>query len=225
MIRWRRQPDAWHVEAVDAYWVSAAQHGMNASTFTARHRLDRSRRRSLCPAPWAPSAARCTEELPPLTGPAHDRGCRADRRRHGYTSSDVLEAKGERLMGFGHRVYRVAGPRAARPRDHLRASGARHASRRGLGLEKAALDELQARRRPDRGPGHECRVLGRLGSSGLRRGPLRRCSRRCSPVRARPGGLPMCSSRSDRRRSGPSARYVGPGPRPIEDVEGFDPAR
>src|SRR6188508_2998088 len=31
MIRWRGEPDPKHVEAVDAYWVSAAEHGMNAS--------------------------------------------------------------------------------------------------------------------------------------------------------------------------------------------------
>ncbi|MBK6887068.1 MAG: citrate synthase, partial [Tetrasphaera sp.] len=34
-IRWRASPDPRRVEAVDAYWVSAAEHGMNASTFTA----------------------------------------------------------------------------------------------------------------------------------------------------------------------------------------------
>ncbi|HYY10573.1 MAG TPA: citrate/2-methylcitrate synthase, partial [Kineosporiaceae bacterium] len=28
MIRWRGEPDPRHVEAVDAYWVSAAEHGM-----------------------------------------------------------------------------------------------------------------------------------------------------------------------------------------------------
>ena len=36
MIRWRGEPDPAHVRAVDAYFVSAAEHGMNASTFTAR---------------------------------------------------------------------------------------------------------------------------------------------------------------------------------------------
>ena len=36
MIRWRGEPDPRHVAAVDAYWTSAAEHGMNASTFTAR---------------------------------------------------------------------------------------------------------------------------------------------------------------------------------------------
>src|SRR5262245_47907339 len=36
MRRWRGEPDPKHVKAVDAYWTSAAEHGMNASTFTAR---------------------------------------------------------------------------------------------------------------------------------------------------------------------------------------------
>ena len=36
MTRWQGEPDPKHVEAIDAYWVSAAEHGLNASTFTAR---------------------------------------------------------------------------------------------------------------------------------------------------------------------------------------------
>src|SRR3954449_3999652 len=36
LIRWRGEADPAHVRAVDAYWTSAAEHGMNASTFTAR---------------------------------------------------------------------------------------------------------------------------------------------------------------------------------------------
>ena len=35
-IRWRGEADPDHVKAIDAYWISAAEHGMNASTFTAR---------------------------------------------------------------------------------------------------------------------------------------------------------------------------------------------
>src|SRR4029450_4520972 len=34
MKRWRGEPDPRHVKAVDAYFISAAEHGMNASTFT-----------------------------------------------------------------------------------------------------------------------------------------------------------------------------------------------
>src|SRR6476660_7462368 len=36
MSRWKGEPDPRHIQAIDAYWVSAAEHGMNASTFTAR---------------------------------------------------------------------------------------------------------------------------------------------------------------------------------------------
>ena len=36
MIRWRGEPDPLHVRAIDAYFVSAAEHGMNASTLTGR---------------------------------------------------------------------------------------------------------------------------------------------------------------------------------------------
>src|ERR1700761_7761638 len=36
MTRWRGEPDPKHVEALDAYFVSAAEHGLSASTFTAR---------------------------------------------------------------------------------------------------------------------------------------------------------------------------------------------
>ena len=35
MVRWRGERYG-HVEAVDAYWMAAAEHGMNASMFTAR---------------------------------------------------------------------------------------------------------------------------------------------------------------------------------------------
>jgi len=36
LIRWRGEADPRHVKAIDAYWISAAEHGVNASTFTAR---------------------------------------------------------------------------------------------------------------------------------------------------------------------------------------------
>src|SRR3989454_10665419 len=36
LIRWRGEADPKHIKAIDAYWISAAEHGMNASTFTTR---------------------------------------------------------------------------------------------------------------------------------------------------------------------------------------------
>jgi citrate synthase len=36
LLRWRGEADPVHARVIDAYWTSAAEHGMNASTFTAR---------------------------------------------------------------------------------------------------------------------------------------------------------------------------------------------
>src|SRR5439155_11308984 len=36
LLRWRGEADPRHARAIDSYWVSAAEHGANASTFTAR---------------------------------------------------------------------------------------------------------------------------------------------------------------------------------------------
>ena len=60
---------------------------------------------------------------------------------------DLLD-RGERLMGFGHRVYRAEDPRARVLRRTAHEIGARRAEV-AEALEKAALAELQARK-PDR---------------------------------------------------------------------------
>src|SRR5439155_8371650 len=36
LLRWRGEADPDHVKAIDTYWICTAEHGMNASTFTAR---------------------------------------------------------------------------------------------------------------------------------------------------------------------------------------------
>src|SRR5450432_492945 len=36
LLQWRGEVDPLQAKALDAYWVSAAEHGLNASTFTAR---------------------------------------------------------------------------------------------------------------------------------------------------------------------------------------------
>ncbi len=191
MRRWRGEPDPKHVQAVDAYFVSAAEHGMNASTFTAR----------VIASTGADVAASISGAIGAMSGPLH--GGAPSRVLHmieeiertgdaeGYVK-DVLD-RGERLMGFGHRVYRAQDPRAkvlrrtARDLDAPRYEVA-------LALEQAALAEL--RRAPPRpGARDQRRVLGR-DRPGLRRGARAHCSRRCSPAPASPGGAPTSSSRS-----------------------------
>jgi citrate synthase len=110
MTRWRGEPDPKHVKAVDAYWTSAAEHGMNASTFTAR----------VVASTGADVAASISAAVGAMSGPLH--GGAPARVLHmieqveqrGDATAYVKEVldNGERLMGFGHRVYRAEDPRA-----------------------------------------------------------------------------------------------------------------
>ena len=125
----------------------AAEHGMNASTFTAR----------VIASTGADVAAALSGAVGALSGPLHggapsrvlamlDDG-RARRRRRAASSRALLD-RGERLMGFGHRIYRAEDPRAR----VLRRTASELGSTRfevAEALEEAALEELQARK-PDR---------------------------------------------------------------------------
>ena len=146
MIRWRGEPDPRHVKAVDAYLISAAEHGMNASTFTAR----------VVASTGADVAACLSGAIGALSGPLH--GGAPSRVLHMIEAVErpatptayvkgVLD-RGERLMGFGHRVYRAEDPRARVLRRTAKELGAPRYEV-AEALEKAALDELHARR-PDR---------------------------------------------------------------------------
>src|SRR5918911_2022406 len=63
LIRWRGEANPDHVKAIDAYWISAAEHGMNASTFTAR----------VCASTGADVAACLSAAVGALSGPFHRR--------------------------------------------------------------------------------------------------------------------------------------------------------
>ncbi len=146
MTRWQGEPDPRHVEAIDAYWVSAAEHGMNASTFTAR----------VIASTGADVAAALSGAIGAMSGPLHG-GAPArvipmieEVERTGDARAvvrGILDRK-EKLMGFGHRVYRAEDPRAR----VLRATAKRLEAPRyevAAALEQAALAELRERR-PDR---------------------------------------------------------------------------
>src|SRR5689334_23074596 len=146
LVRWRGEADPDHVKAIDAYWISAAEHGMNASTFTAR----------VVASTGADTAAALSSAVGALSGPLH--GGAPSRvlkmldevERLGDADRWVKDAldRGERLMGFGHRVYRADDPRARVLRRTALELGARRAEV-AEDLERAALAELQVRQ-PDR---------------------------------------------------------------------------
>ena len=83
MIRWRGEPDPRHVKAVDAYWTSAAEHGMNASTFTARVIASTGADVAACLSGAVGAMCGPLHGGAPVPGAAHDRGGRADGRRRG----------------------------------------------------------------------------------------------------------------------------------------------
>jgi citrate synthase len=146
LVRWRGEADPRHVRAVDAYWISAAEHGMNASTFTAR----------VVASTGADVAAALSAAVGALSGPLHG-GAPArvlamlDEVERDGSAERVVRAildRGERLMGFGHRVYRAEDPRARVLRRTARELGSPRLEV-AEALERAALDELRARK-PDR---------------------------------------------------------------------------
>ncbi|MFF5296611.1 citrate synthase 2 [Paractinoplanes globisporus] len=146
MIRWQGEPDPRHVAAIDRYWICAAEHGMNASTFTAR----------VVASTGADVPACMSAAVAALSGPLHGGaparalGMIEDVERgaepRAYVKG-VLDS-GRRLMGFGHAVYRAEDPRAAILREAARELGAPRYEV-ALELEKAALAELRERK-PDR---------------------------------------------------------------------------
>ncbi|WP_123305180.1 citrate synthase 2 [Bogoriella caseilytica] len=146
MIRWQGEPDPRHVQAVESYWITAAEHGMNASTFTAR----------VIASTGADASAALSGAVGALSGPLHGGApSRAlslieEVERTGDAGAvvrGVLDA-GQRLMGFGHAIYRAEDPRARLLRSAAERLGApRFEAARAL--EVAALAELQARK-PDR---------------------------------------------------------------------------
>jgi citrate synthase len=110
-----KRPDEASVRALDAYLVVAAEHGFNASTFTAR--VITSTRSDL--------ASAVSGAVGALKGPLHG-GAPSEvvSQLHEIGSPERAEEwirgafdRGERLMGFGHRVYRAYDPRAAALRE------------------------------------------------------------------------------------------------------------
>src|SRR5437764_720091 len=111
LIRWRGEADPKHIKAIDTYWITAAEHGLNASTFTAR----------IATSTGADCAAVMSSAVGTLSGPLHG-GAPArvlpmidGAAEHGDPEAYVraMLDRGERIMGFGHRVYRAYDPRAA----------------------------------------------------------------------------------------------------------------
>ncbi|MBX6721910.1 MAG: citrate synthase 2 [Dactylosporangium sp.] len=216
MRRWRGEPDPRHVKAVDAYFIAAAEHGMNASTFTVR----------VAASTGADVAACISAGIGTLSGPLH--GGAPSRVLHmleevertgdaeGYVRS-VLD-RGERLMGFGHRVYRAEDPRARVLRRTAKELGAPRYEV-AEALEKAALEELR-NRRPDRVLETNVEFWSAVVLD-FAEVPPHMFTSMFTCARVAGWSAHILEQKKLGRLVRPSARYVGPGPRKPETVEGW----
>jgi citrate synthase len=146
LLRWRGEADPRAAKAIDTYWICTAEHGLNASTFTAR----------VVASTGADCAAALSSAVGALSGPLHG-GAPAyvkpmleEVQASGDPERWVRDALAQkkRIMGFGHRVYRAEDPRSRilkRTAKELDAPNIEIAEE----LEQVALKALQERS-PDR---------------------------------------------------------------------------
>ena len=213
MIRWKGDPDPRHTQAVDAYFVSAAEHGMNASTFTAR----------VIASTGADAAASISGAIGALSGPLHGGAPSRvlqmldDVDKAGDATAYVkaeLDA-GRRLMGFGHRVYRAEDPRARVLRRTAKELGSTRYEVADA-LEKAAVEELTSRF-PDR----PLRTNVEFWSAvvlDFAEVPPHMFTSMFTCARTAGWSAHVLEQKKLNKLIRPSARYVGPAPRPVSTV-------
>ncbi len=217
MRRWRGEPDPRHVQAVDAYFASAAEHGMNASTFTAR----------VIASTGADVPAAISGAMGAMSGPLHGGapsrvlGMIEEIERAGDADAYVKAVldRGERLMGFGHRVYRAEDPRARVLRRTARELGAPRYDV-AEALERAALAELRARR-PDRVLETNVEFWAAIVLD-FAEVPAHLFTSMFTCARLAGWSAHILEQKKTGRLVRPSAKYVGPAPRRPEDVPGWD---
>jgi citrate synthase len=207
-------PPPEHAAAVEKYLISTIDHGFNASTFTAR----------VITSTGADLGAAVVGAIGALSGPLHGGApSRALQMLDEIGSADRAEAwlraavqRGDRLMGFGHRVYKTDDPRSLMLRDVAETLG-------GEKLELAhhieataikVLDEMKPGRRLYTNVEFYAGIV--MDACGIPRELF-------TPTFAASRTIGWCAhileQATDNRLIRPSAQYVGaPPPRPVPPI-------
>lgn len=211
---WRltgREPSEAARRALEAYLVLVADHGMNASTFVARCVLST----------WSDAASAVSAAVGSLKGPLHggapslvaDFFDEVPSPERAGEFVDARLARGERLMGFGHRVYRGEDPRARRLHEIAREVADPRRLAVAEAVEREGLRALRERH-PERPWGLNVEFYASLvmEGAGLPRElfpPTFALARTAGWV----ANLREQASRNQLVR--PRVRYVGPAPRAV----------
>ncbi len=146
------EPDPARVEALNAYLVAVSEHGLNASTFTGRCVISTS----------SDMVSALTAAICALKGPRHGgvpgpvlkmmNEIGAPDKADAYIRNEL--AQGRRIMGFGHRIYKVRDPRAALLSDAAEKLARRTGDRHLLELTQA-VEETTVRVLAEVKPGRD----------------------------------------------------------------------
>jgi citrate synthase len=213
LLRWRGEADPRHVQAIDTYWICTAEHGLNASTFTAR----------VVASTGADCGAALSSAVGALSGPLHGGApayvkpmleeVAANGDPEGWVR-DALDS-GKRLMGFGHRVYRAEDPRSRILKRTAKELGSPQIEI-AEALEQAAREELR-RRKPDRPLETNVEYYSAVVLDIAEIPPkLVPAMFACSRVAG--WSAHILEQKRTGRLFRPSARYVGPGERSLSAV-------
>jgi len=200
-------PSPEHAAAVEKYLISTVDHGFNASTFTAR----------VITSTGADLGAAVVGAIGALSGPLHGGApSRALQMLDEIGTPDRAEPwlrsaveRGDRLMGFGHRVYKTDDPRSLMLREVADSLGgdkmelARHIESTAIRV----LDELKPGRRLYTNVEFYAGIV--MDRCGIPRALF-------TPTFAASRVIGWCAhvleQAADNRLIRPSAQYVGPPP-------------
>jgi citrate synthase len=212
LLAWRGEVDEKAARAIDTYWICTAEHGLNASTFTAR----------TVASTGADCGAALSSAVGALSGPLHGGApARVLPMLDAVAASGDAEkwvndalARRERIMGFGHRVYRAEDPRSRVLKRTAKELGSPRVAV-AEELEQVAHEAI-AKKHPDHSWTNveywSAVVLDVAGIPPDLAPAMFACSRTAG----------WSAHVLEQKRLGvlirPSAKYVGPAPRPLQSV-------